>query len=53
MSGSGTPIDPWVLTTPPGVCSFKIWRDEEEAVLHCQVGKTWLHYGRGWWVRAL
>ena len=44
MSGSGTPEDPWVLTTPAGGSSFQIWRDEDKQVLHCQVGKTWLHY---------
>ena len=44
MSGSGTPGDPWDLTTPPGKSGYQIWRDEEKNVLHCQVGKTWLHY---------
>lgn len=44
MSGNGTPQDPWVITTPPGKSEFKIWRDEAKQVLHCQVGKTWLHY---------
>ncbi len=44
MSGSGTPSDPWDLTTPPGKSTFQIWRDEDKGVLHCQVGKTWLHY---------
>ena len=40
MPGSGTPEDPWTLTTPPGSSSFQIWRDEEKGVLHCQVGTT-------------
>lgn len=44
MSGSGTPEDPWILTTPAGGSSFTMHRDEDKGVLHCQVGKTWLHY---------
>jgi len=44
MSGSGTPDDPWVLTTPAGGSSFEIHLDPDKNVLHCQVGKTWLHY---------
>ena len=44
MSGTGTPDDPWDLTTPPGKSGYQIWRDEDKQVLHCQVGKTWLHY---------
>lgn len=44
MSGSGTPDDPWVLTTPPGGSSCEIHLDPDKNVLHCQVGKTWLHY---------
>ncbi|MEN0062163.1 MAG: DUF6855 family protein [Myxococcota bacterium] len=44
MSGTGTPEDPWTLTTPAGGTSFEIWRDAEKGVLHCQVGGTWLHY---------
>lgn len=43
-SGNGTPDDPWVLTTPLGTSRFEMHRDEEKNVLHCQVGKTWLHY---------
>ncbi len=44
MPGTGTPDDPWVLTTPPGKSGYEIWRDEDKNVIHCQVGKTWLHY---------
>ena len=44
MAGSGTPSDPWQLTTPPGVSGFEMHVDPEKDVLHCQVGKTWLHY---------
>lgn len=44
MPGTGTPDDPWVLTTPPGKSEYKIWRDAEKDVFHCQVGSTWLHY---------
>ena len=46
MSGSGTPEDPWKLTTPPGKSGFEMHIDPEKNVLHCQVGKTWLHYRR-------
>ena len=42
--GSGTPDDPWQLTTPLGSAKFEMHRDEEKGVLHCQVGSTWLHY---------
>lgn len=41
---SGTPDDPWTLTTPLGTAQFEMHRDEEKDVLHCQVGSTWLHY---------
>ncbi len=44
MSGSGTPDDPWVLTTPAGGSEFQMHRDADKDVLHCQVGSTWLHY---------
>ena len=46
MSGSGTPDDPWNLTTPAGGGAFQMHIDEEKGVLHCQVGSTWLHYRR-------
>lgn len=44
MAGSGTPDDPWQLTTPLGRSQFTMHRDLDRGVLHCQVGKTWLHY---------
>lgn len=44
MSGTGTQNDPWQLTTPLGTSAFEMHRDEAKQVLHCQVGKTWLHY---------
>ena len=44
MSGSGTPSDPWNLTTPPGQSAFQMHIDPDKNVLHCQVGTTWLHY---------
>jgi len=44
--GSGTPEDPWVLNTPLGKAEFEMHIDEAKDVLHCQVGKTWLHYRR-------
>lgn len=43
-TAKGTPDDPWVLNTPLGTSQFEMHRDEEKQVLHCQVGKTWLHY---------
>lgn len=43
-TGKETPNDPWVLNTPLGTAQFEMHRDEEKAVLHCQIGKTWLHY---------
>ncbi len=43
-SGKGTKADPWVLTTPLGKAQFEMHKNEEENVLHCQVGSTWLHY---------
>jgi hypothetical protein len=44
--GSGTPDDPWVLTTPPGTSEFTMHRDPEAdpPALVCQVGKTQLRY---------
>ena len=44
--GSGTPEDPWVLTTPPGKSEFQAWRDEtlDPPALVCQVGSTRLSY---------
>lgn len=42
MAGSGTPEDPWTLTTPPGSSEYTMHRDGDELV--CQVGKTQLRY---------
>lgn len=44
MSGHGTREDPWKLKTPTGTGSFDMFIDPDKNVLHCQVGKTWLHY---------
>jgi hypothetical protein len=44
MSGSGTPADPYVLTTPAGGSTFTMHLDPDKGVWHCQVGSTWLHY---------
>jgi hypothetical protein len=44
-SGSGTPVDPWVLKTAPLSSSYTIYRDlSEPALLVCQVGTTKLTY---------
>ena len=45
-SGSGTPEDPWVLSTPPGSSEYRMWRDEaaDPPALVCQVGTTQLRY---------
>lgn len=45
-SGSGTPDDPWLLTTPPGKSEFEAWREEEAEppALVVQVGSTQLRY---------
>lgn len=45
-SGNGTEDDPWKLNTPLGKAEFEMHIDEDKDVLHCQVGKTWLHYRR-------
>jgi hypothetical protein len=46
FTGSGTPEDPWVLTTPSGSSQYQIYRDEaaEPPALVCTVGKTVLGY---------
>jgi hypothetical protein len=46
QAGSGTPEDPWVLTTPPGKAEYRAWRDEslDPPALVCQVGTTRLSY---------
>lgn len=44
--GSGTPDDPWVLTTPPGRSEFEAYRDPDSdpPALVVQVGATQLRY---------
>ena len=46
VEGSGTPDDPWVLTTPPGKSEFEAYRDLESTppALVVQVGSTELRY---------
>jgi hypothetical protein len=46
VEGSGTPDDPWTLTTPPGKSEFDAWRDEASTppALVVQVGSTQLRY---------
>jgi hypothetical protein len=46
VDGTGTPTDPWQLTTPPGSSRFEAYRDPEAAppALVVQVGKTQLRY---------
>jgi hypothetical protein len=44
MMASGTKDDPWLLTTAPGTSEYTMYRDEEAAVLVCQVGSTTLRY---------
>ena len=29
VEGSGTPDDPWILTTPPGKSEFEAYRDAD------------------------
>jgi len=45
-AGSGTPADPWQLTTPPGSSAYTAWRDDslDPPALVVQVGKTQLRY---------
>ena len=45
-TGSGTPADPWQLTTPPGSSAYTAWRDDslDPPALVVQVGKTQLRY---------
>ena len=44
--GSGTPDDPWVLSTPPGTSEFEAYRDPTAAppALVVHVGATELRY---------
>ena len=46
MTGTGTPDDPWQLTTPPGTSDYTIHRDDaaDPPELVCQVGATTLRY---------
>ncbi len=46
IDGSGTPDDPWQLTTPPGKSAFEAWRDPDldPPALVVQVGSTQLQY---------
>ncbi|MGO4690979.1 DUF6855 family protein [Glaciibacter sp. 2TAF33] len=43
---SGTPDDPWVLSTPPGSSQYTMYRDDQAdpPALVCQVGSTRLSY---------
>ncbi len=46
FTGTGTPDDPWTLSTPPGRSQYQAWRDEslDPPALVCQVGATQLSY---------
>jgi len=46
VTGSGTPDDPWLLTTPPGGSTFQAHRDEtaDPPALVVKVGSTELRY---------
>lgn len=46
MTGTGTPDDPWQLTTAPGSSEYTMYRDEDAdpPALVCQVGTTRLSY---------
>src|SRR5215475_6272905 len=46
VEGTGTPSDPWQLTTPPGKSEFEAYRDPDSdpPALVVQVGKTQLRY---------
>jgi hypothetical protein len=46
IKGTGTPEDPWVLTTPPGQSEYTVYRDEsaDPPALMCEVGTTKLSY---------
>ena len=46
VEGSGTPNDPWVLSTPPGSSQFEAYRDPkaDPPALVVQVGGTELRY---------
>jgi len=44
--GSGTKVDPWILTTPSGGSEYNMYRDEasDPPELVCVVGSTTLKY---------
>lgn len=46
VEGTGTPDDPWQLTTPPGKSAFEAYRDPDAdpPALVVQVGTTQLRY---------
>ena len=46
VKGRGTPMDPWILKTPPGTSEYKMYRDEQSdpPALVCRVGTTKLSY---------
>jgi len=46
VTGTGTPDDPWILTTPPGRSEFEAYRDPgaNPPALVVQVGSTELRY---------
>jgi hypothetical protein len=46
VTGSGTPADPWTLTTPPGKSTYRAYRDEQAdpPALVCVIGSTTLGY---------
>jgi hypothetical protein len=46
VEGSGTPQDPWILTTPPGTSEFEAYRDPglDPPALVVQAGTTQLRY---------
>jgi hypothetical protein len=46
VTGSGTPEDPWTLTTPPGKSTYQAYRDQsaDPPALMCVVGSTRLGY---------
>ncbi len=46
MTGTGTPEDPWVLTTPPGSSEIRLHRapDADPPALVCVAGGTELRY---------
>lgn len=45
-SGTGTPDDPWILSTPPRASTYTMHRDDsvQPALLVCIVGSTRLTY---------